>query len=120
MLKPVSGLALAVFLGIGAIRLGDDVDLAEVDSLVKASAAKFKGPALTELVPKVQARVREQVPAFALDSGWTGSTRAMAARLKTPVPTTPIEFGPIRMVSEKTGHPKIEGWTELFQPRTVA
>ena len=148
MHKAVGCLALALFLGVrtlphartivpGAVAVanpcasdsatsrppsnggGDDVDLAELDALIKASVAKFKGPALADLVTQVQARVREQVPAFGAESGWTAATRAIATRLKTPVPTTPIEFGPIRMVSEKTGHPKVDGPNELFQSRTV-
>jgi hypothetical protein len=141
MLKHLSGVAAFVLLGGGAVRevrspvpsvdpiapalVADarrgahEVDLAEIESLVKAASARFKGSALRDLVVQVEARVREQVPAYAADAGWIASTRAMATRLATPVPATPIEFGPIRSVSEKTGRPKTTGPAEIFQTRTV-
>jgi hypothetical protein len=98
---------------------GDEQLLDEIERLVKASK-KLKGPALAELVKDVDGRVRAEVPEWAADSGWIASTRAIAARLATPVAGTPIEFGPIRTVSEKTGHPPVAGPSELFRPRTVS
>jgi hypothetical protein len=103
-----------------AWRRGDDPDLAEIASLVKASAAKFKGPALVELVAKLQKRVGEEVPAWAEESGWIATTRVVASRMTTPATPIPIEFGPIRTVSAKTGRPPPAAPNDLFHPRTVS
>ena len=118
MVKHLMGLAIVVCVARCALAQGAP-DLGEIDDLVKASAAKFKGPALAELVAKVQKRIAQDVPAYAATSGWIASIRTMASQLATPVPATPIEFGPIRTVSEKTGRAPVAP-DELFRPRTVA
>ena len=127
MLNHIRSLALIMFAGLGAVTAaafaqgpGDEQSIDEINRLVKESAKKLKGSALTDLVKEVDSRVRAEVPEWAANSGWIASTRSIAARLATPLPGVPIEFGPIRMVSEKTGRPAVAGPTELFRPRTVA
>ncbi len=92
---------------------------AEIAALVKAATAKFKKPELQGLLNKLQDKLKEAVPAYSAETGWIPSIHTFAARFTTPVETVPNEFGPIRSVSAKTGHPPVVIPPAMLQPRSV-